>query len=259
MLSLEKFNELVELEKNNQISESELKALEPYKIKRAVFYAAGFGSRLVPLTLEMPKPLIEVNGVRMIDTLLDAVLSLGIDDITIVRGYKKVAMDVLLDKYPMIKFIDNDLYNEANNISSALMVKDLLQNTLVLESDLILYNRDVLCKYAYQTYYLGVKMPVSDDWCFKTNDLKIESVHIGGEDVYQMVGISYWDKKDGLQLSKDIEATYLKENGKSKYWDEVMLIDYKENYNVKVKPIQFDDIIEIDTFDELKEIDQSYQ
>ena len=259
MLSLEKFNSLVELEKNGKISLSDLNLLEPYKIKRAVFFAAGFGSRLVPLTLEKPKPLIEVNGVRMIDTLLDAVLDLGIDDITIVRGYKKDKMDVLLEKYPMIKFIDNDLYNEANNISSALMVKDLFENTLVLESDLILYNTDVLSKYAYESHYLGVKMAVSDDWCFKTKDLSIQSVHIGGEDVYQMVGISYWNQKDGLQLSEDIEKTYSKEDGKSKYWDEVMLVDFKENYEVKVKPIQFEDIIEIDTYDELKEIDQTYQ
>lgn len=254
------FNELVLKEKNGTASAEEIALLEPYKIKRAVFFAAGFGSRLVPITLEKPKPLIEVHGVRIIDTLLDTVLGLGIEDITIVRGYKKEKMDELLEKYPMIKFIDNDIYNEANNISSALLVKDMFENTLILESDLVLYNQDALSKYAYQTHYLGVKMDKSDDWCFKVNDeLLIESVSIGGDDVYQMVGISYWNETDGKQLGLDVEAFYNQEGGPARYWDEVSLIDFKDNYNVYVKPIGEQDIIEIDTYDELVAIDSSYQ
>lgn len=62
-------------------------SLEPYRVKRAVFIAAGFGSRLVPITLNTPKPLVRVNGVRMIDTLLDAVVAAGIEEIYLVRGY----------------------------------------------------------------------------------------------------------------------------------------------------------------------------
>ena len=41
-------------------------------IKRAIFIAAGTGTRLRPVTNEMPKPLIPVNGKRIIDGLLDA-------------------------------------------------------------------------------------------------------------------------------------------------------------------------------------------
>lgn len=254
------FNELVLKEKQGLASEEELLQLEPYRIKRAVFFAAGFGSRMVPVTLEKPKPLVEVNGVRIIDTLLDAVLALGIDDITVVRGYKKELMDDLLIKYPMIKFIDNDIYNEANNISSAYFTKDLFENTLVLESDLILYNQDALSKYAYKTHYLGVKMDESDDWCFKVNDdLKITEVSITGQDVYQMVGISYWDAKDGKQLGIDVDAFYHQESGPARYWDEVALIDFKDNYDVYVKPVDAQDIIEIDTYEELCDIDSSYQ
>lgn len=253
------FNELVLKEKNNTASAEELAILEPYRVKRAVFFAAGFGSRMVPITLEKPKPLVEVNGVRIIDTLLDAVLALGIEDIYVVRGYKKELMDDLLVKYPMIKFIDNDLYNEANNISSALLAKDLFENAYILESDLILYNPERLSKYVYKTHYLGIQMEESDDWCFKVNDdLKITSVHLEGEDVYQMVGISYWDEKNGRQLGKDVETFYNTDGGPARYWDEVSLIDFKDNYDVFVNPVKHEDIIEIDTFDELVAIDPSY-
>ena len=67
------------------ITEAGYAALEPYRVKRAVFIAAGFGSRLVPITLNTPKPLVRVNGVRMIDTMLDAVVAAGIEEIYIVR------------------------------------------------------------------------------------------------------------------------------------------------------------------------------
>ena len=58
--------------KNGQITQAGLDALEPYRVKRAIFVAAGFGSRMVPITLNTPKPLVRVNGTRIIDTLLDA-------------------------------------------------------------------------------------------------------------------------------------------------------------------------------------------
>lgn len=85
--------------------------------------AAGFGSRLVPVTLNTPKPLILVHGKKIIETLLDAVIEAGIQDITIVRGYLGEQFDVLLKKYPMIKFVSNPIYNESNNISSAYAIK----------------------------------------------------------------------------------------------------------------------------------------
>ena len=121
-------------------------ALEPYRVKRAVFIAAGFGSRLVPITLNTPKPLVRVNGTRMIDTLLDAVVAAGIEEIIIVRGYLGEQFDQLLYKYPNIKFIENRLYNEANNISSALLARHLLQNAYVLEADLFLSNPNLITK-----------------------------------------------------------------------------------------------------------------
>jgi DNA-binding transcriptional MocR family regulator len=70
----------------NRITSAGKSSLEPYRVKRAVFIAAGFGSRLVPITLNTPKPLVRVKGVRIIDTLLDAVCAIGITDIIIVRG-----------------------------------------------------------------------------------------------------------------------------------------------------------------------------
>lgn len=75
-----------------EISEKGLKALGPYRVRKAIILATGFGQRLAPVTLDTPKPLVKVNGVRIIDTLLDALVAKGITNITIVRGYKEGAV-----------------------------------------------------------------------------------------------------------------------------------------------------------------------
>ena len=232
--------------------------LEPYRVKRALFMAAGFGSRMVPVTLNTPKPLIKVHGVRMIETLLDAVLEAGITDITIVRGYLGEQFDLLLKKYPMIKFIENPIYNEANNISSAYLIKDLMSNAYVLESDLLLYDKSIIRKYEYTSNYLGVAVDRTDDWCFETKKGYVSKLRVGGENVHHMYGISFWSKEDAKKMSADIEMVYKSPGGKERYWDEVALRECIKNYKIWVREIEKGSIVEIDTYNELKQIDSIY-
>lgn len=244
---------------NYRITPKGLNALEPYRVKRAVFIAAGFGSRLVPITLNTPKPLVRVNGIRMIDTLLDAVIAAGIEEIIIVRGYLGEQFDQLLYKYPNIKFIENPLYNEANNISSALLARHLLQNAYVLEADLFLSNPNLITKYQYTSNYLGVPTDYTDDWCFETKNKVITKVKIGGNDCHHMFGISYWNEEAGARLYDDIKKVYEMPGGKERYWDQVSLEYCLSNYTVEVRECTFDDIVEIDSFADLKKIDPIYR
>ena len=243
---------------DNKITKEGLEILKNYSVKRAIFIAAGFGSRLVPITLNTPKPLVRVQGIRIIDKLIDAVLEAGIEEIYIVRGYLKEQFDTLLYKYPMIKFIDNDLFNEANNISSALCVKDLLSNAYVFEADLYLYNPKIIKKYHYQSDFLAIKKERTDDWCFETKKGIITEEKVGGENCYQMVGISYWNDEDGKKLSSNIEEAFNSPGGKELYWEQVPLVKFKNDYQVEVIECNDEDITEIDTFNELKKLDKSY-
>ena len=54
--------------RDGKVAQAGIDAMEPYRVKRAVFIAAGFGTRLVPITLNTPKPLVRVHGKRIIDT-----------------------------------------------------------------------------------------------------------------------------------------------------------------------------------------------
>ena len=50
------------------------------KVERAIIMAAGLGNRMHPVTLTTPKPLVKVNGVRMIDTVIDGLHKNGINE-----------------------------------------------------------------------------------------------------------------------------------------------------------------------------------
>ncbi len=244
--------------KNGIITEQGRSVLEPYRVKRIIFIAAGFGTRLVPITLNTPKPLVRVHGKRIIDTMIDAALSAGIEEIIIVRGYLSEQFDQLLYKYPMIKFIENPDYNEANNIGSALRAKDCFSSAYICEADLIIKNPKLIKKYQYHSNYCGVKCERTDDWCLFVTKGKITGVSVGGLNAYRMVGISYWTEEDGKRLADCIEEVYNMPGGKEKYWDSVPLDVCKNKFTLHIRECSFDDFIEIDTFNELKKLDPSY-
>lgn len=244
---------------NGVITKKGIKALEPYRVKRAIFMAAGFGSRLIPVTIKTPKPLVKVHDRRIIDTQIDACLAAGIKEIYIVRGYLKEQFNELLKKYPMIKFIDNDDYNEANNIYSVLLAKEHLENAYVFEADLLILNPNIITKYHYQSDFLGIWKLRTDDWCFTVSPRRnIIRQKVGGINCYQMVGISYWNKEDAKKLQKDLPEAFDLPGGKFKFWEQVPLDVFKMNYQVKIRDCRQEDVVEIDTFSELKTIDRSY-
>ena len=243
---------------DGKITPEGLAVMENYRVKRAVFIAAGFGTRLVPLTFNTPKPLVRVHGQRIIDGLLDACLDAEIEEIYIVRGYLAEQFDQLLYKYPMLKFIENPAYNEANNISSAFCARYLLQGAYVFEADLLINNPKVVKKYQYQSNYLGFYKERTDDWCFEVKDGIIVEQKVGGLNCYQEFGISYWSPMDGARLAEDIEKAYEMPGGKELYWDQVATQIFQDHYKIALRECREEDIIEIDTYKELKAIDPTY-
>lgn len=250
----------VQLNAQNELSITDkgVKALEPYKVRKAIIFAAGFGSRMAPVTLDIPKPLVKVNGVRIIDTLLDALVEKGITNIIIVRGYLKEKFDELLEKYPFIKFVDNQEFNITNNISSAVKAIDYIDRCYICEADLVVSNKDIIRKYEFTTNYLGAKVVETDDWCFTKKGIYIDKYGQGGDNCYQAYGISYWNEEDSKKLREKLLKVYNSRAGKEKFWDTIPLIINKKDFNVEIRECYKTDIVEIDNFAELVALDASY-
>lgn len=234
-------------------------ALEPYRVRRMIIIAAGYGSRLRPITINTPKPMVRVHGVRIIDSLLGAAVAAGIEDIVLVRGYLGEQFDQLLTKYPNLRFVENPRYREANNISSVDAVRDLLPGSYVAEADLLYRNPRLVTRYQYSSNYLGAAASHTDDWCFHVDEEGcIRQIAVGGDDCYQMFGLSYWTPEDGARLAAHIHEAMDMPDGGRLYWDEVPMRLHIQEYRVAVRPCRFEDIIEIDTFSELKSLDSAY-
>ena len=261
--SLEKLSEeglLQNADEETGISEKGLDALEPYRVKRAIVLAAGFGSRMMPATKDRPKPLVAVNGVRIIETLLDALTAAGITDITIVGGYRKEKFLELLPKYPFLTLRDNDMYDSANNISSAMMVLDKLEGGCYLcEADLYISNPDIITKYQYCSNILGSYALETDDWSFRLDNGHICDYQKGNTYCYNYYGISYWTPEDCEKLREDFRNIWDSPEGKEYFWEFIPLVLKKERYAVEIRQCRKQDIMEIDNYYELAQLDPSYE
>ena len=232
--------------------------LEPYRARRIVFLAAGLGSRLLPLTLNTPKPLIRVNGKRILDTAIDAALAVGIEEIYVVRGHLSEQFDALLTKYPQIRFLENPAYNETNNISSAMCARFLLKNAYVMEADLVVNNPAVIRKYHYTSNCLGVPVELTDDWCLTSQNGIVTGLEQGGENCHHLFTVYYWNAEDGAKLQRHIEEVYQRPGGKQRFWDQVPLSYFHKEYQVEITECRMEDITEIDTLRELQAVDRAY-
>ena len=243
-----------------RLTEEGLKALEPYRVKKAVIVAAGFGSRMMPATVDRPKPMVRVNGVRIIDTLLDALVSAGIEDITVVGGYRYEKLKDLLGKYPSLRLLENREYADTNNISSAVTaLEQLTGGCYFCEADLYISNPKIITKYQYASNILGSWSLETDDWSFRMLNGYLTEYRKGNTYCYNYYGISYWTAEDCEKLRKDFAEVYNEcENGKDYFWEFIPFVLKKENYQVEIRQCRKQDIMEIDNYYELQELDSSY-
>lgn len=231
---------------------------DPYIAERAIVLAAGRGERMRPLTDEMPKPMVRVDGRRIIDTLLAALVAADIPEIYVVRGYLGEKFDALKEEYPTLHFIDNPHWHEANNISSLLAAGDLVENAFVVEGDLFLQNPSLLSREQQGSNYLAIPVKETTDWCFFPDEAGvIRRMAVGGTDCWKMVGISYWTTEDGRNLAQSIRRLYETPGGAARYWDEAALSADIEDFSVHVRACTAEDVQEIDTLAELETLRKS--
>ena len=91
-----------------------------------------------------------------------------------------------------------------------------------------------------------------------TLNIFVKDVGGEGDDIWQMVGISYWNEQDGHRLAGHIKEAYEMPGGKERYWDQVALEYFVKDYKVEVRECSFEDIVEIDNYSELKKLDSIY-
>lgn len=227
---------------------------------KAVIMAAGTGKRLRPVTLDTPKPLVSVNGVRMIDTAIRRLHDNGIWEIYVVVGYKKEQFFRLPDEYPGVVLVENPYYDMCNNISSLYVARGHIENAIILDGDQIIYNSLALSPEFERSGYNAVwTEKETAEWLMTVSDGIVTSCsRTGGKRGWQLYSISRWSAEDGRRLRRHLEIEFETRGNRQIYWDDVVMFCYPDEYRLGVRQMQPGDVVEVDVLEDLIVLDPSY-
>jgi CTP:phosphocholine cytidylyltransferase-like protein len=226
----------------------------------AIILAAGIGSRLLPLTLKTPKPLIKIGKLPIIEQQIVFLKEAGINDIYVVVGYSSHSFSYLKVKYN-ITLIYNPEFNHFNNLYSLYISKSFFGDTWIIEGDVYLTRNFFRSDINSSTYFSGFKENIENEWVleFDTKN-KLESI-LASDDrgfprncngAYIMSGVSYWTIADALIILKMLEekiATYKEEKTleiiKTYYWDQ-LIRENVDKFSIIIEKINSNDWYEVD-------------
>ena len=107
----------------------------------AIILAAGKGERLHPLTENKPKCLVELFGKSLLQWQINAFHEFGIDDITVVSGYKSEEIHS-----PYVTILKNEKFDSTNMVESLFCAEDKLSTSTIVSYGDIIFESKVLKK-----------------------------------------------------------------------------------------------------------------
>lgn len=234
--------------------------LEQFRVDGALIIAAGFGSRFVPLTFEMPKGLLEVFGERMIERQIRQLHEVGVTDITIAVGYLKEKFEYLIDKYD-VKLLYNPEYSCKNTLTTIYRARKVLEgrNMYLLSSDNWMRS-NMFHTYECGAWYSAAFMDgETSEWVLSYNKKgRITDVQVGGRDAWVMYGPVFFSKTFSEKFLPILGEYYRTPGTEQFYWEQVYL-DHVDQLEMDINRQPDNQVYEFENLEELRQFDSRYQ
>ena len=230
---------------------------------QAIILAAGMGKRLGEYTKNNTKCMVPVNGVPLIDRVLNQLSSLKLSRVVIVVGYEgQKLIDHIGNEYNGLKieYIFNSIYDKTNNIYSLALAKDKMQedDTLLLESDLIFDDRlfslvvdnpcpNLALVAKYEAWMDGTMVQIDDERNIVNFVPKEAFRHEQADSYYKTVNIYKLSKEFSANRYVPFLEAYMKAIGNNEYYENVLrILSFLDCKNLKALPITDEKWYEID-------------
>lgn len=196
----------------------------------AVILSAGQGSRLAPLTADIPKCLIEFSGRSLLEWQLAALADAGISEVTVVTGFhaEQVRARLARGHWPRVATLHNPFFRIADNISSVWLARDAL-----LGNDALILNGDTLIGPALiEAALRGARAPVNvtiatkpaydaDDMKVTLADGRVTAVSKllpPGETDAESIGMLVFRDDGGQRFADAVDAAIGRDGGTGNYY-----------------------------------------
>ena len=235
-----------------ELTEKARLEMAKHRPKNAVILAAGYGMRMVPINMETPKGLLEVEGEPLIERLIRQLHAVNVKEIYIVVGFKKEQYDYLVDQYG-VKLVVNMEYAEKNNLHSLAKVLPQLGETYLMPCDLWC-RENPFSEYEWYSWYL-VSDAKDPDSTVRINR-KWELVPADEERTgNHMIGISYLTDAAAQTMAQRIEKMVPDRRYDHVFWEDALFVE--QGMPVQAKTVPEGAVVEINTYEQLRELDEN--
>ena len=210
---------LIRAAKNNNLGAAEISQLEQSisnSKTKTLIVAAGLGSRLKTHTENTPKCMLDFGGKTLLERQLSSYKKCGIEDISLVRGYKKTKIN-----YKGIKYFDNDDYKNNNILNSIFYAEEAIKDNIIISYSDILFEPfvvqraldsdhdiSVVVDIDWKDYYIDRKehpLSEAENVIFNSNNevVKIGKIATGKEEVHgEFIGMLKLNQR-GCKIFKE--------------------------------------------------------
>lgn len=170
---------------------------------KAIILCAGLGSRLSPLTLIKPKPLLEIRGKSILENTIGILKDSGVNDIIVVNGYKAELFTPLVDKLQFRQIIFRDFESCNSAATLQFIIDEITQGSLILNGDLYISKPFIPLFKRGVSQILAQRITQGESWGYICDEnCKLLDIDMHANSGYGD-GVTFFDNADDIALIKE--------------------------------------------------------